>query len=146
MCDIDAALSVEAVLRRADLEPIPGLLDFLDAVRAAGLRQVAVTNSEPENVRLMLQEIGLSTAFEAVIFGADCARAKPHPEPYLEGLRALGGVSPCRALVFEDSPAGVAAGLAAGVRTVALATTQPPAVLADLGASDIVADYVNLLL
>lgn len=106
---------------------------------------VAVTNSTPENVRLMLDALQLTSAFQDIVFGAQCARAKPHPDPYLRGLQLL-GVTNERALVFEDSPAGIQSGVAAGVRTIALATTQPVEVLAGLGVSDIIADYRNILI
>ena len=93
----------------------------------------------------MLQEIGLSNAFEAIIYGEQCARAKPHPDPYLEGLKAL-GIAPEEAVIFEDSPSGVRAGVAAGVHVIALATTQPPGVLAGCGPSDIIPDFRNILI
>ena len=41
----------------------------------------------------------------AVILGEECARAKPFPDPYLEGLKFL-GIAPSEALVFEDSLSG----------------------------------------
>jgi HAD superfamily hydrolase (TIGR01509 family) len=129
----------------AELKPLPGLLTFLDALRACGTRRIAVTNSTPDNVSLMLDALGLSNAFETVIFGADCARAKPHPDPYLAGLDFL-DLCPEKALIFEDSPAGVQSGVAAGVRVVAVATTQSPETLLRLGASDVVSDYTNILL
>jgi mannitol-1-/sugar-/sorbitol-6-phosphatase len=44
---------------------------------------------------------------------------KPHPEGYLRAAELL-GVEPADAVVFEDAPAGIAAGLAAGIRTVAV--------------------------
>lgn len=55
-------------------------------------------------------------ALQGVVLGEDCAQAKPHPDPYLEGLRLLGlqpeDASGC--LVVEDSPSGIRAGVAAG--------------------------------
>lgn len=35
----------------------------------------------------MLEGIGLASSFEALVIGAECVRAKPNPDPYLEGLR-----------------------------------------------------------
>ncbi|TSE14223.1 HAD-IA family hydrolase, partial [Arthrobacter sp. KBS0703] len=46
-------------------------------------------------------------------------RGKPHPEGYLRAAELL-GVAPEEAVVFEDAPAGIAAGVAAGIRTVAV--------------------------
>jgi hypothetical protein len=48
------------------------------------------------------------TYFEKVILGEECANPKPHPDPYLEGLKAL-GVRAEETIICEDSPAGTAA-------------------------------------
>lgn len=47
-------------------------------------------------------------AFEVVILGEDCARPKPHPDPYQKALEVL-GLQPHEAIVIEDSPFGAAA-------------------------------------
>ena len=44
--------------------------------------------------------------WQAVVLGEECVRAKPFPDPYLEGMRLL-GLSPEETLVVEDSPAGI---------------------------------------
>ena len=63
----------------------------------------------------------------AVMITADSiTRGKPDPEPFLLGAKAL-GVDPARCLVLEDAPAGIAAGLAAGMPVVAFRTTHPEA-------------------
>ena len=62
----------------------------------------------------------------SVLVTADDVRAgKPDPEGYLEAARRL-GCSPADCVVVEDAPAGVQAGLAAGMRVVGLATTHAP--------------------
>lgn len=55
-------------------------------------------------------------------------RGKPHPEPYQRGA-ALLGIPPAQCMAIEDAPAGVAAGKAAGCRTLAVLTTHAPEVL-----------------
>ncbi|HET9363465.1 MAG TPA: HAD-IA family hydrolase, partial [Candidatus Angelobacter sp.] len=54
----------------------------------------------------------------------DVVNGKPSPEPYIKGA-ALLGVAPSDCLVFEDTPAGVAAARAAGMQVVALGNTYP---------------------
>ncbi len=54
----------------------------------------------------------------------DVVNGKPCPEPYLKGA-ALLGIAPADCLVFEDTPAGVAAARAAGMQVVALGNTYP---------------------
>ncbi|HEY6797142.1 MAG TPA: HAD-IA family hydrolase [Kineosporiaceae bacterium] len=63
-----------------------------------------------------------------LITADDVRRGKPDPEPYLRAAAAL-GVGPADCLVVEDSPAGVRAGLDAGMPVLALATTHPADVL-----------------
>ena len=54
----------------------------------------------------------------------DVINGKPFPEPYLKGAALLGSV-PEDCLVFEDTPAGISAGRAAGMRVVAVGSTYP---------------------
>jgi sugar-phosphatase len=74
----------------------------------------------------------------------DITRGKPDPEPFLLAARRL-GVDPARCVVFEDAPAGLTAGRAAGMRTVALTTTHSRAELtADLVVPDLSAVSVQV--
>lgn len=93
----------------------------------------------------MLQAIGLSGYFEDVVYGEHCTHAKPHPEPYLVGLQRLGLSGDGDAIVLEDSPSGVRAGVAAGLPVIGLATTQTPAALEAVGACMVVQDYNGIL-
>lgn len=47
----------------------------------------------------------LSSAPQAIIVGEECARAKPHPDPYLDGAKAL-GLGLDEVFAVEDSPSG----------------------------------------
>jgi len=78
------------------------------AVVSGGLRRY---------VELTLEAIGIRHLFEAVVCVEDYARAKPFPDPFLEGARCL-KVPPCDCLVFEDSILGVEAAAAAGMQCV----------------------------
>jgi sugar-phosphatase len=78
-----------------------------------------------------------------VLISADAVeRGKPDPEPYLLAASAL-DVSARECIVFEDSPAGVRAGKAAGMHVVALTTTLAASELTD--ADEIVADLEEYL-
>ena len=76
----------------------------------------------------------------ALVTADDVRRGKPDPEPYLLGAARL-GVEPARCLVIEDAPAGLAAGRAAGMQTVGVATTHEAA---DLDADLVVAGLQDL--
>ena len=92
-----------------------------------------------------------------IITADDVVHGKPSPEPYLKGASLLGfAATDC--LVFEDTPAGIAAGRAAGAQAIALHTTYPvsalqsadaivaslAAVKADFNAGTIILDVVTL--
>jgi HAD superfamily hydrolase (TIGR01509 family) len=126
------------------LVPMPGLFAFLDWARARGLRHAAVTNAPAANTDLMLAGIAVRDRFEHVVLGERCARAKPHPDPYLEAARLL-GVAPKASLVVEDSPSGVKAAKDANCIVVGITTSQPAEVLLQAGACCVVEDFEELL-
>jgi sugar-phosphatase len=68
-----------------------------------------------------------------MITADDVKEGKPSPEPFLQGA-ALLGIAPADCLVFEDTPAGIAAARAAGMQVIALVTTYP---VAELQAADL---------
>lgn len=72
-----------------------------------------------------------------MIASDDCEKGKPHPEPYLKGAAALQkDITKC--VVFEDAPAGIKAGIAAGAATIAVCTSHTRDQLSTLGATYIV--------
>merc|ERR1712216_394425 len=81
---------------------------------------------------------------EDLVVGAECTRAKPYPDPYLEGMKRL-GVGPECCVVFEDSRSGIKAGLAAGVTAiVGIRTSLSDAELREAGCAVTVADWTEL--
>jgi len=85
---------------------------------------LALASSSPRAVvDAMLEELGLSRSFDAVIAGNDAARGKPAPDIFLLAARRL-GVDPAKCLVFEDTLHGVAAARAAGMVPVAVRTRE----------------------
>lgn len=106
-------------------------VDFLDAIRAKGVKCALVTSSDNLKMDyLWAQHPGLKGKFEAVITGSMVSRSKPDPEGYLKAAAML-GVAPEDCIVFEDSFQGVEAGRRAGAKVIALATTNPAYLLAD---------------
>lgn len=126
------------------LQPIPGLVEFMQWIDVRGLKKAAVTNAPRANAEVMLQGLGLEHSFHHLIIGAECERAKPHPDPYLLAMERC-GVKPDAVIVIEDSPAGMAASIAAGIATVGIQTGQPRARLEQAGASLVIQDYHELM-
>ncbi|MFF1450860.1 HAD family hydrolase [Streptomyces sp. NPDC058274] len=112
---------------------LPGTLALLDALPAH--RWAVVTSATRRLAEARLAEVGIRP--KTLIAADDITRGKPDPEPYLLAAREL-GVDPARCVVFEDAPAGLRSGRAAGMATVALATTHEAAELdADLVVKDL---------
>lgn len=98
---------------------LPGVVDYLDDARRLGLR-LAIASSSPHNwVDTHLARLGLADRFDVIICGDDVppGRTKPHPDLFLKALDAL-KVKADEAIVFEDSPNGVAAARAAEIFVV----------------------------
>lgn len=108
---------------------LPGTAALLGSLPAE--RWAVVTSATRRLGEARLTEAGIRP--KTLIAADDVTRGKPDPEPFLLAARTL-GVDPARCVVFEDAPAGLAAGRAAGMTTVALATTHAP--------SELVADIV----
>ena len=99
---------------------VPGLRAFLDRYRAAPM--AVASNAEPENVAFVLDRAGLKPYFRVVVDGHQAVHPKPHPDIYLRAATLL-EVAPANSIVIEDSPTGVAAAKAAGMRVIGLRTT-----------------------
>jgi beta-phosphoglucomutase family hydrolase len=104
-----------ALLRERGVEPFPGSVRFVQAVRNSGLGTAVVSASR--NCREVLRAAGIEELFDTRVDGVTLAEkdlaGKPAPDSFLEAARRL-GVDAGQAAVFEDAPAGVAAGRAGG--------------------------------
>ncbi|HEY5983269.1 MAG TPA: HAD family hydrolase [Anaerolineales bacterium] len=103
-----------------DSSPVmEGVREQLSAARRLGLRCAIASSSERAWVEPHLKRLGLIEYFETITTGDDVAkgRTKPHPDIYLKALQSL-QLGASEALVLEDSPNGVAAAHAAGLRVI----------------------------
>jgi sugar-phosphatase len=86
-------------------------------------RWAIVTSAQRALAAARLATAGLPVP-EVLVSGEDVREGKPHPEGYLLAARRL-GVDPARCLVVEDTPAGIGAGLAAGMHVLGITQTYP---------------------
>ncbi|WP_119256864.1 HAD family hydrolase [Shinella zoogloeoides] len=101
---------------RSELQPIAGVAETVDAL---GVAHCVASSSQPERIRLSLSVTGLLDCFEPNIFSASMVtHGKPAPDLFLHASAEM-GVDPARCVVVEDSPAGIMAAKAAGMRVVA---------------------------
>jgi len=117
------------------LVEVPGVKRFLTSLPAGAW--AVVTSCAPDLARLRLSTVGIPIP-DVVVTSDDVSNGKPAPDGYRLGAQRL-GVDPRSCVVFEDAPPGVAAGLAAGARVVALRTTHPTTEFA--GATAVIADF-----
>lgn len=108
-----------STMSAADL--LPGAVDALAAVRAAGLRIGLASVSR--NAFTVLDRLGIREHFDYVVDAAQIANSKPDPEIFLTAARHL-GVAPADCLGVEDAVAGVAAIKSAGMMALGIGSPQ----------------------
>lgn len=116
-------------------ERMPGAWETLQKVKTEGITPVLVTGSGQHSLlnRLTHNFPGMFQS-ERMVTAFDVKYGKPHPEPYLIGLEKA-GVKANEAIVVENAPIGVQAGVAAGIFTIAVNTGPIDGqVLLDVGA------------
>ena len=128
--------------RAGELEPLPGLLDFLRKATERDLKTALVTNAPEENVEAILLALELGEYFDELVLSDEVGRVKPDPEPYRVALDRL-GVSPEEAVAFEDSTSGISSAVGAGVPTVGIASTQDPETLRRAGVFMVANDFTD---
>jgi len=112
------------VLRRDGIRPLPGVRELLQLLRARGVPCSVASSTHRENIEAIFDATGLRPFFSAVVSAEDVTRGKPDPQVFLAGAHRIGR-DPARCVVFEDAHVGIEAGLAAGCRVIAVATTHP---------------------
>ena len=132
---------------------VPGAPELLDWLDARAIPHAVASNAPHEKMRLTLGRIGVGPGREQGWFGRfdgrrfsayDIQRWKPDPGLFLHAADSM-GANPDHCIVVEDSPSGVLAAVAAGMRVVALADLTPPADLAAAGATAIRASMTEVL-
>ena len=121
-----AALAASESTETDGVYEVPGARELLASLPAD--RWAIVTSGIRPVAELRIRHTGLPTP--RVLVTADQVRhGKPHPEGYLTAAERL-GVDPARCVVVEDTPPGIEAAHAGGMRVIALASTYPAEALA----------------
>ncbi len=114
------------------LEPLPGVREFLEALRDAGVPRAVGSSTPRANLDAAMERLGIRPLFDAIVSAEDVTLGKPNPEVFLKAAARI-GCKPERCVVFEDAFAGIEAGKAGGMRVVGIATTHP---VEELGQAD----------
>jgi beta-phosphoglucomutase len=134
----------EALFRKLYLnkiEPMTGLIGFLEKLKRDGLACAIATSAPRENVDFVLEHTGIAKYFSTILDESFVDVGKPDPEIYLKTAAAL-GYAPKDCLVIEDSISGVKSGKAAGCKVLGITTTHTPEELSETDLS--VQNFVGL--
>ncbi len=114
---------------RGRLKPLPGAVELIQGLKAAGVRCALASSTPRVNIAFAIEQLGLSDVFDAFVGAEDVTRGKPDPEVFLTAAQRV-GVPPQNCVVFEDAVAGVIAAKRAGMKCIAVTTTNPRDALA----------------
>jgi HAD superfamily hydrolase (TIGR01509 family) len=109
------------------LFPLPGVVKWLQQFNTLGYRQAVASSAPPENVEVLVDELGIRRYFDALVTPGDLP-GKPDPAVFLLAADRL-GVTAQNCVVIEDSIPGIEAARRAGMRCIAVTTTNPPEAL-----------------
>ena len=118
----------------AQLQPVPGVREVLDQLDAEGITYCLASSGTHRRIHTALTAVGFWDRFEGRIYSSeDVHHGKPAPDLFLHAASSL-GVKPADCVVVEDSPLGVAAANAAGMKVFGFAAMTDPAKLASADA------------
>lgn len=117
------------IVRRDGIRPLPGVRELLQRLADHGVPCSVASSTHRENIETIFDATDLRPFFQAVVTAEDVSHGKPDPEVFLASAAKIDRKAR-RCVVFEDAHVGIEAGLAAGCKVVAVATTNP---IEDLG-------------
>ncbi|MEW4413882.1 HAD family phosphatase [Clostridium sp. AN503] len=110
-------MSIEKYRREVPLKK--GVRRFLDYLKGNGIRAGIATSNGRAMVDVVLNSLEIEPYFQVITTACEVAAGKPAPDIYLKVADTL-KVEPGRCMVFEDVPAGILAGRAAGMKVCAV--------------------------
>jgi phosphonatase-like hydrolase len=110
-------------VRAGLVTPLPGAVETITALRAAGIRVCLATGFSPGTRDALLDALGWRPLIDLALSPADAGRGRPWPDLPLTALLRLGGGAVTELLVAGDTPSDVESGLRAGAGVVAGVTT-----------------------
>ena len=108
---------VEMISQMTPAEILPGTLDFLQALKTAGYK--IALGSASKNAGFILDKVGLTSYFDAIVDGNLVTASKPDPQVFLKGAEML-AIEPADCVVFEDAIAGIEAAKAGGMKVIGI--------------------------
>jgi len=124
----------------------PGAAEFLRWLKEHGLATAVCTSNSRELIDMIVEHKGIAPWVDYVVTACEVNAGKPAPDIYLRAAEAL-GVEPSECVVFEDIPAGLLAGIRAGMSTCAVEDTYSEYCMEEKRqlADFVIHDYMDLL-
>ena len=127
-----------------DAPLMEGAMELMELLKQRGMTLCIVTGSgQRPLIRRVLNDYRRYVDEQHIVTAYDVAHGKPAPDPYLMGLQKAGNLMPHEAVVVENAPLGVEAGVAAGCFTIAVNTGNLPKEA--LGKADLLFDSMKEL-
>jgi beta-phosphoglucomutase family hydrolase len=121
------------------IKPVSGLINFLEILYQKNIPMAIATSGIQPNIDFMFDNIPIKKYFKVVVNSSHITHGKPHPEIYLK-VASLLDIPTKNCLVFEDAVVGINSAKAAGMKVIAVATTQTKK---ELSIADMIVDDFN---
>lgn len=115
----------DAIVEREGVALKPGAAELVEWLAAEDIARAVATSTRRARALVKLEHAALAARMQAVVGGDEVARGKPAPDIFLAAAERL-GVAPGDCVVVEDSAAGVAGALAAGMAAIMVPDLVPP--------------------
>ena len=137
------------IISQQGVPTISGAENLLKSLNNAGILCAIGSSTPRKNLDVTVAKLGFGKYFQAYAASEDVVKSKPAPDVFLKASERL-GVPPENCIVFEDSFMGLRAGVAAGMKTIAVATTNSMEALAEASQNpdcriDIIARDLDML-
>ena len=112
------------LVEQGGMTVLPGARELLTGLKVSGIPRAVGSSTSRTNLDSIFASTGLGEFFDVVVSGDDVTNGKPAPDVFLKAAELL-GIPPRRCIVFEDALFGIEAAQRAGMKVVAVATTNP---------------------
>jgi beta-phosphoglucomutase family hydrolase len=127
----------QRLVLQGKLKTIPGVRSFLRMLKKKGIPTAIVSGGHGTNIKLVLEKLKLTVFFDSIVALEDVQNRKPHPEGFLLAAQRL-GAKPEECIAIEDSPNGISAAHAAGMKVVCV---RSPAQVDQSKCNEVIADF-----
>ena len=144
---VDYGARKDEMLRQLaeDMQPLRGVVEFLDSLSQVGMRIALATSAGHRRAHGTLKRLRLARYFDAIVTGDEVANGKPDPAIYRLVAERLNEM-PDNLLAVEDAVSGVKSARAAGMRCVGIASAERADTLRAAGADPVISDFQSLSL